>query len=501
MSTSRHTMAPSQWRITRLLNWMGPYLFLAIVIVWTLTIFRTLPAPGGDHGLFVSVAERLIAGDTLYSEVYENKDPLVHYSLAISRFITPYGDWILEFFWILMSCIAAYFISCSVGISKRQSTFIGFVAAPFILEGVTYFAGSSHPPAVALVLVSVALIIRQHFVFAGFVVAVIPFYKLIAFPGVLVVTSALFLLLRIGRRNLFKFSISFLLTAFALILVVTFRQELQPYIANLKFAVEYSDNQGASGVLNKLLTHVTAVLNGANLSSFAVVVALTMLVFAVLTQEKRLASESAKRNFAVAVAAALMLFVNLGVISMTGLWTHHFQIFVPASVLAFIAFYSVFLSRSAKKPIVIGVGSFVLALTIGGVPTPQMWLNKVLYTRADSWELSRVTPNAMGLLENGESGTFARLGMGNDGGVMKGLRNWDLSCRFFAQSEFGPQVVFDETLACFPSAGFLIIDQDFVIQEGEEKWNTFVQASEDIVAANFECDSVEQGRICINKTG
>ena len=35
------------------------------------------PQPNGDYGFFTAVAERLVAGDRLYVDIWDNKDPFV----------------------------------------------------------------------------------------------------------------------------------------------------------------------------------------------------------------------------------------------------------------------------------------------------------------------------------------------------------------------------------------------------------------------------------------
>src|SRR5690242_21618277 len=47
-----------------------------VVIAWAVALPRLVPSTFGDHGTYASVAERLIAGDRLYVDVWDNKDPL-----------------------------------------------------------------------------------------------------------------------------------------------------------------------------------------------------------------------------------------------------------------------------------------------------------------------------------------------------------------------------------------------------------------------------------------
>ena len=49
-----------------------------------------------DRGIFVSIAERLLAGDKLYVDVWENKDPIFYYMISLGRVFSPYADVVLE---------------------------------------------------------------------------------------------------------------------------------------------------------------------------------------------------------------------------------------------------------------------------------------------------------------------------------------------------------------------------------------------------------------------
>ena len=60
-----------------------------VTLTWLLlalfTIPRAISRDVGDYGFFTGIAERLRAGDVLYVQVWDNKDPLVFYALAMAR--------------------------------------------------------------------------------------------------------------------------------------------------------------------------------------------------------------------------------------------------------------------------------------------------------------------------------------------------------------------------------------------------------------------------------
>lgn len=66
---------------TLLLSWQIITYFL-ILIAWIAIVPNIIPDRNSDRGIFVSVAERLLAGDILYKEVLDNKEPLFYYFVA-----------------------------------------------------------------------------------------------------------------------------------------------------------------------------------------------------------------------------------------------------------------------------------------------------------------------------------------------------------------------------------------------------------------------------------
>src|SRR6476659_6043846 len=69
----------------------------AVLVLGTLAIWIVIfPRLGfnhdGDRGIYASVGERLLAGDTLYSGVWDNKDPLFFYFVAMQRAIGAWAE-------------------------------------------------------------------------------------------------------------------------------------------------------------------------------------------------------------------------------------------------------------------------------------------------------------------------------------------------------------------------------------------------------------------------
>jgi len=486
-------------RLLRLLSVIGPFVLSGILMIWTLILFRSIPLPFGDHGMFVSVAERLKAGDTLYADVYENKDPLFHYSLAIARSISPFGDWALEAVWLAAAAAASVSIARSVGLSTRRGAFVGLIIAPIILTGSSYVPGSSHLPSVALTLVAIALYLRSHLFAVGLILGSLLLFKLVAFPAAFAAVAVLLLVPR-DRKRILNFLGGLGLAVFALIAIIAMRGEFKPYLQSLTETIEYADNQSNIGLISRVVGHVEPVFAGGNLSSAVVTLALLAIGVAAVRDlgKGRLGLNPAQKTL---TAAIVMLIVNFAVIAFTGLWSHHFQIFVSQLIIIFIVFVKYLVFDPLRLNALTVAGALLLGYAVAGSPALTGWVDSLLFARANIWEQTQIPAETKALIEAGSPSTFARLGTGNDRGFARGLGQWSLECRYFGQSPLSSRYVLNETLDCFPNANFIIVDSDFREYEGAESWNEFVRASESQIAATFQCSSVGKSRICARKMG
>jgi hypothetical protein len=101
---------------------------VAVVIAWAVALPRLVPSTFGDHGTYASVAERLIAGDRLYVDVWDNKDPLFYYALALGRLVSPLADVALEILWVVGAGVAVLVLALSAGADRRLSVGAGLGA-------------------------------------------------------------------------------------------------------------------------------------------------------------------------------------------------------------------------------------------------------------------------------------------------------------------------------------------------------------------------------------
>ena len=84
---------------------------LALAAFFGLVLFtRLVPLTVGDREIFVSVGERLVAGDVLYAGVFDNKDPLFYYLVALERAAGPLAEYLAELAFVLIAIASIFAI-------------------------------------------------------------------------------------------------------------------------------------------------------------------------------------------------------------------------------------------------------------------------------------------------------------------------------------------------------------------------------------------------------
>src|SRR4029078_7930907 len=78
----------------------------ALAAAVSIAALRVTPQVWGDPGVWLSVAARLLDGDRLYADVFDNKDPFFFYSYALSlRVAGVRGPFALEVVWLAVGTV------------------------------------------------------------------------------------------------------------------------------------------------------------------------------------------------------------------------------------------------------------------------------------------------------------------------------------------------------------------------------------------------------------
>src|SRR5262249_25051251 len=134
-----------------------------------------------DRGVFVSVAERLLAGDKLYKTVFDNKDPFFYYLIAFQRWTGGSGEFIFEVITLVLTSLSAYVIVLSTS-HRAIAILVGVLATPVILTGAFYVPGFTHLPGSFLCLAVLALATSGLYGWSGAAIGALFFTKIIMAP-------------------------------------------------------------------------------------------------------------------------------------------------------------------------------------------------------------------------------------------------------------------------------------------------------------------------------
>lgn len=465
-----------------------------VVIAWLWVVVRAIPTQIGDRGIFVSVAERLASGDRLYVDVWDNKDPFFYLTLGAGRLVSPYLDVVIELGWILAAGLASVAIARRVGISTSMAVLVGLGMVPVIITGSEYLAGFTHLPATALCLAIVAALLSDRFVLVGFLTAALVMFKLIALP-IAVVVVAVVLWRRRSLAPLVPAIAGFAVTWLAGLLLLLLRGELLAYLNSLVLNVEYSqslqDRSNAlplAGLLGKVMT------TAATATALASV---TVLAVAWLARSTGAGQEPTSPRTTLWWMSLATVVTAFAVTAVTGLWPHHSQLlYLPAALCAILLAASFAdLGRLTAASGVVLVGT---ALLLAGAPSPQLATDSALSAPTRLRALDDIAPWTADLRAAAPSGDYARVGLNDELGHALGLRDWSLACPKFHQYEYDPLSTFSAVTDCIPGAQWLLVDDSLAPQDGYPEWNAYVATVEDVLRADFTCQTRDWGRLCRN---
>ena len=227
----------------------SPWLLSVTVVVWALLLIRAVPGVLWDRGVFVSTAERLLAGDRLYAEVWDNKDPLFYYTLALGRTVSPLMDVVLEYGWLAAACAGVLLLARWLHCDTATSVLAGLIVAPVILTGAFYLPGHTHLPGTAVVLLALAATAHRRYVCA--LLGIVFFLKVLYIPLAVAMLAVVVIRRRSWRAAAFIAG-GFALIAGLITAVLQIRGELGPYLNMLRANVTYTQGPLTGSVLDDL---------------------------------------------------------------------------------------------------------------------------------------------------------------------------------------------------------------------------------------------------------
>ena len=468
-------------------SWRSGLAATFITLAWFLTTARVVPVRDGDRGVFASVAERLVAGDRLYVDVWDNKEPLFYLTLSLGRTVSPYMDVVLELLWLLIGSYATYAIARTFHTRVSTGLLTGFAVAPLILTGSAYYAGFTHLPGTILVLSSFALLVRGHLLAAGLLLPVIGGFKILALPVALAMVVAYLVLHRTLTWVRYLIGVGVGSAALAILLIL--RGELVGFLNLIRTNITYSQSDIADAYEIPIWRHLEPVLQGPTIALLATILLILALTRSYLNHETR-------DLWWVTVTVSLAALI---VVVATGLWPHHGQIFFLSGVLAAVLVTAA-LPTFESLDITAFVGIAAVAVLLSGAPSLRDTADDILSAPSRLADLGRVADATASLAAVAPSGSsYARLGKNTDDTHAQGLRDLDLACYQFLQYPYDPPENLERIPECLSNADFLIVDPTFTPEPGQDAWNSFVTDASEALLRAFDCQSQPWGDLCVNR--
>jgi hypothetical protein len=486
----------------------------AIVLAWLVTLPRLVPSTFGDHGTYVSVAERLLAGDRLYVDVWDNKDPLFYYALAIGRLVSPLADVVLELLWVLGAGVSVLVLARAAGARRGLALVAGLGATPLLLTGPAYESGMTHLPGLALLLAAVACAVRSRWVVAGVLVGLLMLTKLILAP---VVAGAL-LVVALHRRPTGGLTglARAVVGAVALLAVgigaMWLRGELAGWLENFRLNADYAEGELAASQYGPVVGHLLRAFPEDGRGAGMVTVATLIVVLLAIPRSWRprasdgaspvpdAATDSASRTISPTVLwdlVAVSLTVGLVVIAATATWPHHAQTLSAPGGFA-LALVATRLSDRVMHGRAVAVVLLTGYLTAGALH-PYFPLTAARSVPTNLQLLQRDSPDSLVLDALPQVHTYARAGSNDATAHAVGLGHLQLVCPRFHQYSLEPATILDLTAACLPRADAVIVDDTVRPEAGEPVWNAYVARVRALVSTGYDCARTTGSQVCVRR--
>ena len=467
----------------------------ALLLGLVLVLLRGDPFVASDQGVFLSVAARLLEGDRLYSDVFDNKDPLFFYTYAGALFVGGWrGPFLLDAIWLAVAGISTALLARELR-APRSVIAASLLVYPLALTADWYLVGLSMLGGLAVAPLAPWLWLRGRFAGAGAVVGIVMLLKLNLAPLAAVPLAALLVLGAPAyprARAVLRSALGLggtLLTAAA---VLGVRGELRSYLDAIVYNVHYSNARTPSDdPIGRVRDHLRIAWDFFYLAGRWQVPLVTLIVaaFVVAMCLDWMRGSRPERLFAGIAAAALL--ASLLVLATTTYGYEHLQLLaLPATLVtgALIWRADASLGRAAgtiAATVVVLFAAWSSAMPVGATDVSALWTGRAISPGGIALERAhgRFFPDARRI-------PYMVLGSNSEGGHAAFTRShFDLSCRYFHLYYFSLREQFDETLACGEreSPTFVLVTLGFFEPAGDVPiWNAFVRKSRRFLESRYE---------------
>lgn len=477
--------------------WLTAALGGALAVAALLAALRVEPQVWGDPGIWLSVGARLLEGDRLYADVFDNKDPLFFYGYAASLWIGGVrGPFVLEVVWLVLGTLGMALALRTLRVGTL-AMLAGALVYPFALTASWYVPGATMVPALALAPFALWTWARGSTFWAGAVVVVTMLLKL---NLGLVVAAPLVALLALGGRGgtrLRRAAEACAGAASALVLgalVLALRGELGPYFDTIVYNLHYSDAGVGNGGVRAHLDIVREFFAASGKWQLpAAQLAWAILLIVSVIGWLRLGS-TFRRVSVAAVAASAAAFVTLALTAVFGV---HLQLLAYPAALG-VATLIVALEAVWRPLAAVGAAACVAFASWSSLKhedltnlTARTWTTAPLSTPGLALEATRAR-----LYANVDRVTYSVFGRNTEDGHAAFIDDsMDMRCRYFHQYPFYRDDQLEETIDCASAEApmlILVTTSFYDPIPGEPRWEAFVARTRALLGSRYELVT-EQG--------
>jgi hypothetical protein len=491
------TAVNRRWRIA---------LALIALVAFTLSFFsRMLPQPAGDDGVFQSVAYRLLAGDRLYIDVYDNKDPLFYYFVAATVAGGPLVQYLAELSMVLGTAGLTVAIARRCRPETPPIVLIGIgLAAAYVTSGWFWCAGMPATPGTFFAMLAIAAIIFDRPAVAGLALGATLFTNVIYFP-VPAWFVLVFCLLRWGQwrsrwRSLATVAAAGAVAAGAVLTVLLWRGELQGYFAMLGNNVRYSQDNWvvSTSLAASVANHLSATWYLGKILVPACLASLGLLIH--YGREAPGGTPCRPACLAAAWMLPMLLLESAAIV----FFDQHLG---PWRLLLLLALALVVwpLLQLRRWYVTLALAAALVSAV------PWTWDQKPVSNPLKFAErvrgLRSLSPETVLLrqMAGDRPATYARLGSNEDWHHARGTERYRLACPEFQEYQFYAVARLQGILRCAMTADFVIArlpryvvsaDTDWLppgarVAELNARWLSFIRAAERALEQGYDCVSPE----------
>lgn len=482
------------------LTWWSAITVLLAVPTWAMVLRAAVLSRDIDGGIFLSVSGGIASGLDLYTEVWDNKDPLFFVLMALAGGVNDALPFFMDWLWVPLAAFGTWLIARAV-MSADRALIVALVATPLTLLGLWYIPGFTNTPGTALTLLAWGLFARRWGVVAGVAAGLLVFTKLVLAP-VAVFGLVLAVLSSKWRREAVRSLLAFAATVVAGVGALAAAGWLTGWFdaiaRNRSYSVAIAEYFGTPDDLLGRLGWMTAEWSA---TDWVVVgtVGVALIIGGIVVARRRTDAQSLV--FAWLVVAAVG---TAGILGLTFAWPHHAQAIALPAVLAVIVIVG---ALPAGTPYLVSLGvAGIVMLAVGAWGSPsavvEQWGASQTWFDDRTAEIDELPLDAV-LLNSVSEPTFgyARLGTNDDRGFLRDVRPGAvLACPQFHLYDFSPVSAFEEQLACIQDVDVVLRTDNFdVFANGGRAAS--VQPILDYVDANFTCMRVDDRRLCTRSAG